>query len=143
MKRSLLFVAALSLSAGPALSTEVTHLSADAVSRAFAEGAPLVELENYKIHASRREAPGKAEIHVRDTDVIYVLDGEATFVTGGTAVDTEEVAPEEIRGRSIADGETRTLRKGDVIVVPNGTPHWFESVKAPFLYYVVKVQAPR
>jgi hypothetical protein len=25
-------------------------------------------------------------------------------------------------------------------VIPNGTPHWFKEVKAPFLYYVVKVR---
>jgi hypothetical protein len=24
--------------------------------------------------------------------------------------------------------------------VPNGTPHWFQDVRAPFTYYVVKVR---
>lgn len=32
------------------------------------------------------------------------------------------------------------ITKGDVVVIPNGTPHWFKEVKAPFLYYVVKVR---
>ena len=30
--------------------------------------------------------------------------------------------------------------KGDVIVVPAGTPHWFKEVSNPFLYYVVKAR---
>ena len=49
-------------------------------------------------------------------------------------------APDEIRGSNVQGGETRTLTKGDVIVVPNGTPHWFKEVSGTVLYYVVKVQ---
>ena len=65
----------------------VTHFGASEVSAAFAKGMPLVETSGYKIHASRREAPGMAEVHVRDTDIIYVLDGTATVVTGGDVID--------------------------------------------------------
>ena len=53
---------------------------------AFAKGKPLIEATDYKIHASRRDGPGIAEIHTRDTDIAYVLQGSATLVTGGTAV---------------------------------------------------------
>lgn len=120
-------------------SSAVTHLRSDAVASAFAKGAPLVEVPAYKVHASRREAPGQAEIHVRDTDIIYVLDGEARFVTGGRVVAGQEIGPDEIRGPRIEGGTARALSKGEVVVVPNGTPHWFESVPGPFVYYVVKV----
>ena len=80
-----------------------------------------------------------AEVHTRDTDVIHVLEGSATFVTGGSVVEGKSIAAEEIRGASITGGETRTIAKGDVIVVPAGTPHWFKEVKGPMTYYVVKV----
>jgi mannose-6-phosphate isomerase-like protein (cupin superfamily) len=119
--------------------SKVTYLGSSTVASAFAKGTPLLEVQGYKIHASRREGPGMAEIHARDTDIIYVLDGTATIVTGGTAIDTRTTAKDEVRGASIQDGEARTLRKGDVMVVPNGTPHWFKDVNGPFLYYVVKV----
>lgn len=118
---------------------DATRFDAARVRAAFAKGEPLVETGAWKIHASRREAPGQAEVHVRDTDLIYVLEGGATFVTGGSVVDGRETAPGEIRGASIAGGETHELAPGDVVVVPNGTPHWFQAVRAPFLYYVVKV----
>ena len=74
------------------------------------------------------------------TAVIYMLEGTTTFVTGGTMVGGMTSAPGEIRGSSVNGGETRTLTKGDVIIVPNGTPHWFKNVSGPVLYYVVKVQ---
>jgi len=116
----------------------VTHFDKNTVSGAFAKGAPLIETEGYKVHASRRDAPGLAEVHLRETDVIYVLEGAATLVTGGTVVDGKTTAPGEIRGPAIRDGETRRLVKGDVVVVPEETPHWFKEVSPPFLYFVVK-----
>lgn len=116
----------------------VAHFPHDRVSNAFTRGAPIIETGQYKVHASRRDAPGQAEIHLRETDVIYVLEGEAEFVTGGQVVEAVNTAPGEIRGPSIEGGKSRRLRPGDVIVVPPNTPHWFRSVKAPFLYYVVK-----
>ena len=109
------------------------------VSAAFAKGMPLLETNNFKIHASRREAPGMAEIHTRDTDIVYVLEGAATLVTGGKAVGTKTIGPDEIRGSSIEGGEVREIVKGDVVVIPNGVPHWFKKVDGPLLYYVVKV----
>jgi glc operon protein GlcG len=118
----------------------VTVIAHDRVAAAFAKGIPLIETDDYKIHASRREAPGVAEIHTRDTDIAYVIQGSATLVTGGTAVDLKPTAPEELRGAAITGGETRKLVPGDVVVIPNGVPHWFKEVQAPFLYYVVKVR---
>jgi glc operon protein GlcG len=146
MKRTGLAVIGLGVlagAAGPAQSgagRAVTYLAADRVAAAFAKGEPLLEVENYKVHASRRDAPGQAEVHVADTDIIHVLTGSATFVAGGRVVGGRDVAPEEIRGASVEGGEALTIRAGDVIVVPDGTPHWFKSVPAPMTYYVVKVR---
>ena len=73
---------------------KVTYLTSDQVQAAFAKGSPLIEVEDYKIHASRRESqPGLAEIHARDTDIIYVLQGSATLVTGGQAVAARPTVP--------------------------------------------------
>jgi hypothetical protein len=118
----------------------VTVIAHDRVAAAFAQGIPLIETDDFKIHASRREAPGVAEIHTRDTDIAYVIQGSATLVTGGAALDLKSTAPEELRGTAITDGETRKLVPGDVVVIPNGVPHWFREVEAPFLYYVIKVR---
>ena len=121
----------------------VSYFEKSKVDAAFAKGAVLFDGSdgrNYMVHASRREQPGQAEIHVKDADVIYVLQGMATFITGGEAVDVKTVAPDEVRGTSIKGGETRKIAKGDVIIVPHGVPHQFLEVTNPFLYYVVKVR---
>ena len=123
-----------------AQTSSVTYLPSDKVDAAFAKGMTMLEGTGYKILASRREADGQAEVHDRDIDIIYFLGGAATLVTGGQVPDAKVTAPEERRGASIADGENRRVKKGDIVVIPNGTPHQFKDVTAPFTYYVVKVR---
>ena len=112
------------------------------VSESFSKGAVLLDgtNRNYMVHTSRREKPGLAEIHTLDTDIIYVMEGTATFVTGGTAVEPKEIEANEIRGSRIDGGDARQLSKGDVIIVPHGVPHWFKEVGGTFLYYTIKVR---
>ena len=55
-------------------------------------------------------------------------------------IDGKATAADEVRGARIEHGEPRQISKGDVVIVPNGTPHWFESIKGPLTYYVVKVR---
>ena len=135
-------LAVLIAAASLAEAGEVTYFPAEKVAAAFAKGAVLFDGTgtNYMVHASRRDAAGQAEVHVKDTDIIYILDGTTTFVTGGTLVDGKTTAPDEIRGTAVTDGDTHRIGKGDVIIVPNGTPHWFKDVQGPVLYYVVKVR---
>jgi len=130
------FEAAMKLSLTP-----VTYLPAKQVSQAFVKGMALARGINYKIDASRRDEPGVVEVHSRDTDIIYMLEGTATLVTGGNLIDAKTIEPEEIRGRESQDGDSRTISKGDVVVIPNGTPHWFKEVRGPINYYVVKVRS--
>ncbi|HET6373289.1 MAG TPA: cupin domain-containing protein [Candidatus Polarisedimenticolia bacterium] len=118
----------------------VTYLPAAQVTAAFTKGAVLFEGSRYMVHASRRESAGQAEVHVKDADIIYVLDGSATFVTGGELVDGSTTAEDEIRGASIRGGQVRRITKGDVVIVPEGTPHWFKELDAPITYYVVKTR---
>jgi len=134
---TLAFAAGLAM---PDASSGVTYIPADQVNAAFAKGAVLIDNGNYMVHASRRDSEGQVEIHVKDADVIYMLEGTTTFVTGGTVIGGKTTATDEIRGTSIQGGETRKLTKGDVITVPKGTPHWFKDVSGPVLYYVVKVR---
>jgi len=121
--------------------TTATFINARQVAAAFAKGQPLLETAGYKVHASRRVQPGQAEIHTLDTDVVYVVDGSATLVTGGKAIDIKEIAPNEIRGSKIEGGEEHQISKGDVIVIPNGVPHQFTAVAGELHYFVCKPTA--
>jgi glc operon protein GlcG len=128
---------------GAAAPAGVTHVAASGVAAAFAKGMPLLEVDGYKIHASRRDGPGLAEVHDWETDVVYVLDGSATLVTGGAIVEPRLTEPGQVRGPQIEGGEVHRLGRGDVIVIPAGVPHWFREVQAPFTYFVVKPIGPR
>jgi glc operon protein GlcG len=133
---------AAALGSSPASATssmDIFYLESAKVAAAFQKGMPLLEVSDYKVHASHREKAGEAEIHTGETDIIYMLEGSATFVTGGSVVGGREIGPGEIRGAEIAGGTVRKLSKGDVIIVPKGTPHWFKDVSGPVNYYVVKV----
>jgi mannose-6-phosphate isomerase-like protein (cupin superfamily) len=121
--------------------TDVILLDHTRVDTAFQTGVRNNFESNihYKVVAGRRVAPGFVEIHTRDTDVFYIVDGSATFVTGGTAVDPKDAGPNEIHATSITGGTERHLEKGDVIIIPHGIPHQFTKVDGTFLYFVVKV----
>jgi mannose-6-phosphate isomerase-like protein (cupin superfamily) len=127
----------------PTTPTAVTIIPHEKVTDAFKKGVPMLETGEYKINAGRRDAPGGAEVHTRDTDVFYILEGSGVLVTGGTVQEQKTVAPNEIRGSGLTGGESHTMNKGDVIVIPRGTPHWIKEVpQAPLLYFVVKTVAP-
>ena len=124
-----------------AVQPAVSYFPKEKVDASFSTGAELYQPDgNYTIITSRRDSPGEVELHEKDSDIIYVLKGSATFVTGGTLLDGKKVAENEIRGTKLNAGAPQTLAAGDVIVVPAGTPHWFKEVQAPFLYYTVKVR---
>ena len=129
--------------ANPPSTQAVTYFSSAEVHAAFEKNAPLINkgAKPYWVLAARRDKPGQSELHEKDTDIFYVLQGSATFVTGGKMIDPKTTAPDELRGSGIDGGESRTLSKDDVIVIPAGTPHWFKEVQGTFLYLVVKVQA--
>jgi mannose-6-phosphate isomerase-like protein (cupin superfamily) len=64
-----------------------------------------------------------AELHDASDDVYYVLEGTATLTLGGKLDAPHEVEPGEWRGPRIIGGQTFELAKGDLIIVPRGTPH--------------------
>jgi glc operon protein GlcG len=116
----------------------VTHVPREQVEAGFRKDLTLVAGDTYRVNASRRDGAGEAEVHLRDTDIFYVLEGSATFVTGGEISEPRKVSTDEVRGKALVGGEERRLAQGEVITIPRGTPHWFKSVEAPFTYYVVK-----
>ena len=102
----------------------------------------FVNTPEYIVQCSNRTGPGVVEVHTKETDVLYVLDGSATFVTGGKALNVTATNPQQPRGTDIQGGEVHHLTKGDVIVVPAGQPHWFKEVPASVSYFVVKAVKP-
>ena len=120
-------------------SSAVTYVSHDKVETALAKGGPLFAASDFTVSGSHRKGPGGVEVHDHETDIMYIVDGEATLVTGGTMVGGKSTKAGQWLGTDIQGGQTQHVSKGDVVVVPAGIPHWFKEVPGPISYYVVKV----
>jgi mannose-6-phosphate isomerase-like protein (cupin superfamily) len=120
----------------------VRYFPAPDVTAALQKGTPLLNDPslNYRILSGQHTSPGVVEQHTNETDVFYVVDGAATFITGGTMIGGKEASSGEWRGTDIQGGDAHSLVQGDVIVIPAGTPHWFKTVPTAIHYFVVKVK---
>ena len=123
-------------------SSGAIHVAPDKVAAALAKGGSLVTRPDLLVSGSHREAAGQVEVHDAETDVLYIMDGEATFVVGGKMVGGKLSRPGQWLGSDITGGETRHIAKGEVFVVPAGIPHWFKEVPKSISYFVVKVLKP-
>jgi mannose-6-phosphate isomerase-like protein (cupin superfamily) len=90
---------------------------------AFYSQILLSKHDGYQIINTIRDKDGQAEIHADWNDHIFVQEGEASLMTGGTAVDAQVTAPGEKRGTAIKGGTSMPMRPGDYFFVPAGTPH--------------------
>ena len=136
-----LAVAAMFFMTGAGAAPNVVYVGHDKTAELLAKGGSLANMAaDLKLTAqgSHRAGPGQVEVHDKETDVFYVTDGEATFVTGGTMVGGKQSKADQWLGTDIQGGETHHLSKGDFMVIPAGTPHWFKETKN-VSYLVVKV----
>jgi mannose-6-phosphate isomerase-like protein (cupin superfamily) len=135
----LLTTAANSLGGG--VPAAVHYIDHDKVAAVMSKGGPIVSDPGLIVLANRREA-GPAEYHDHTNHVFIMVEGEATFITGGTMVDAKRTAPDQMRAASIEGGVTHHLTKGDVITIPAKTPHWFKDVPTKTVaYYAVNIES--
>jgi len=138
---------AIGLTAGLLLTSAVetsaaSYFDHDSVASKLAKGGQILKTSTYAVSGSHRDKAGQVEVHDKETDILYVTDGAATFSTGGTMVGGKDTSPGQHLGTDMRGGETHNLTRGDVVVVPAGTPHWFRNVPDHVSYFVVKVIQP-
>src|SRR5258705_3698012 len=120
--------------------TVVTYVPHDKVTSTMVKGGQIINDHGLVVLAQRRGA-GEVEVHEKTNHVFIIVEGEATFVTGGTLVGARETAPNQRRAPSVEGGESHHLTKGDVITIPAKTPHWFKDVPTkPIAYYAVNTE---
>ena len=128
-------------SLGGGVPAAVHYIGHEKVTATMAKGGPIVNDPGLIVLANRREA-GPVEYHNHTNHVFIMVEGEATFITGGTMVDAKRTAPDQMRAASIEGGETHHLTKGDVITIPAKTPHWFMEVPTKTVaYYAVNIES--
>ena len=135
---ALFLVAVLLTAAG--VPTAVTYVPHEKVSATMAKGGAIIEDKGLRVLAQRRGV-GEAEVHDKTNHVFIIVEGEATFVTGGTLVGAKQTAPDQLRAASVQGGQTHHLTKGDVITIPAKTPHWFKEISTQTIaYYAVNME---
>ena len=92
---------------------------------------PIVQLAPYTANLEYRVAGVKApaSVHEREAEMFYVVEGAGTLVTGGTLRDEKRTNAENLTGSAIDGGTPRRIVKGDWVMVPEKTAHWFSQVE--------------
>lgn len=93
--------------------------------------------DHYRINLIYRGAPAGAIVHAVGTEVHHVTDGAGTLVTGGTILRPAGGGPATIQG-----GVSRRVSTGDVILIPEGTPHWYQAVEGSITYLEIRFNVP-
>jgi mannose-6-phosphate isomerase-like protein (cupin superfamily) len=89
-------------------------------------------------------------VNDRTTSIFLVLDGAGTLVTGGKLTNPAPLSSDDpdlklvgsgSRGKGIQNGQSRHIRKGDVVIIPAGVPHGFSAIEKSITYEVVRVDS--
>jgi mannose-6-phosphate isomerase-like protein (cupin superfamily) len=91
---------------------------------------PILQLAPYNANLEYRVAGinANASVHEREAEMFFVVEGSGTLVTGGTLKDERRTNADNLSGSTIDGGARRRVAKGDFIMVPEGTPHWFGEI---------------
>jgi mannose-6-phosphate isomerase-like protein (cupin superfamily) len=120
--------------------TVVTYVPNAKVTATMAKGGSIINDKGLIVLAQRRGS-GEVEVHERTNHVFIIVEGEATFVTGGKLVGARDTAPGQVRAASVEGGQVHHLAKGDVVTIPAKTPHWFKEVPTKTIaYYAVNTE---
>ena len=94
--------------------------------------------DQYRVSVVKRDKAAGALAHPGNTELLYIVEGEGTMVTGGKLIGAANGKP-----ASINEGVSQHFVKGDVFIVPAGSPHWFSVVDKPVTYLEVRWLAPK
>jgi mannose-6-phosphate isomerase-like protein (cupin superfamily) len=87
----------------------------------------ILRLAPYQAQMEYRASVGTASVHDTEAEMFFVIEGSATLVTGGKLVG-ETRNGDNLTGSAIEGGNARTIGKGDFIMVPEKTAHWFSKI---------------
>jgi mannose-6-phosphate isomerase-like protein (cupin superfamily) len=101
----------------------------------------ILQLAPYGANLEYRTAVGPAAVHEKEAELFYVIDGSATLMTGGKLTAEKRTNAENLTGTGIEGGKSQAVAKGDFVIVPENTPHWFSAI--PERIVLMSLHVPR
>jgi mannose-6-phosphate isomerase-like protein (cupin superfamily) len=105
------------------------------------------------LYRGKGVSPSGSSSHDKVTEVFQVIEGSGTLVTEGEIVNPQRrqgsselvsgISGPGVSGTAIQGGVSRRISKGDMIIVPAGTPHWFSEIDEPLKVTVVRIDPGR
>jgi mannose-6-phosphate isomerase-like protein (cupin superfamily) len=102
----------------------------------------ILQLAPYNVNLEYRGSVGPASIHLKEAEMFYVIDGSATLITGGKLVNQTQTNADNLSGTAIEGGTPQAVAKGDFIIVPENTGHWFSEIKSTLVLMSFHVPRP-
>lgn len=102
----------------------------------------ILQLAPYRASLEYRGAVGPAAVHEKEAEMFYVIDGSATLTTGGKLTKESRQNAENLTGSGIEGGQSQEVSKGDFIIVPENTPHWFSKINGTVVLMSFHVPRP-
>jgi mannose-6-phosphate isomerase-like protein (cupin superfamily) len=106
---------------------------------------PIVRLAPYNANLEYRVAGvnAPASVHEREAEMFYVIEGSGTLVTGGTLREEKRTNAENLSGSAIDGGTQHRLAKGDWVMVPEKTAHWFTQIEGTLVLMSIHLPSAR
>jgi mannose-6-phosphate isomerase-like protein (cupin superfamily) len=105
---------------------------------------PIAKYPGFYTMLVFRDKGGEVEIHNQFDEIMIVVGGKATVVTGGTPQNVRTLKPGELRGTSIEGGMPNPMEKGNMVHIPVNTPHQvFVPAGGSVTYIDVKIEHPK
>lgn len=102
----------------------------------------ILSLAPYTANLEYRPIDGVVAVHEKEAEMIYVIDGGGSLITGGTVVGEKRTNATNLSGTAIDGGTIRTIAKGDFAIIPEGTPHQFKPANGLLVMMTLHVPRP-
>src|SRR5690242_1646126 len=149
--RALLMELSTAAQTPPLPATDVTSADIQAFINALPKDAVsdkpirIVDVGGYHVgvYGVLRPKSIKQEANMHNTktsEIYYILNGNATLVTGGTLPDPKPLkgSTTTMQSSRIDGGVSRKVGPGDIVIIPGKTPHWFSSQDADLRYLIFR-----
>ena len=103
----------------------------------------IAALAPYHVNLEYRTTATPPAVHLKEAELIYVIQGTGTLTVGGTMDNSKPGKPGNLGGTGITGGTDQPLAPGGFAFVAEGTPHWFSAVTGQGPLVTMAFHVPR